>query len=345
MNKLLIDEYPLMVLPTFAKKIGLKNAIFVQQIHFLTQTKQQNNDIYTHKDGYMWVYNTLDEWQENYFSFISKRTLKRVIKKCEDEGYIISTSKYNKSEYDKTKWYRINYEKIAELQDIIQQEIEDKKQKSLEKAKKKKKKKKKQVKKMKKVQFDNEKNDLEWIPSGQNGTMPENNAFIPSGQNGTMPEIEASGQNGTLDSDKMARPIPKTSTYTSLNNKNNKKNGFQKIKKSFKKSFSNPPNDFQLEKINKYIYNGLSEEVILKTIEYCGLGGHNQTFFFNRLSMLVEDEIYTIDQLNSVLSKSKTLKNNSSSSESEKKSNNKQQSKDSNYKWEDFFIDYDKYKE
>jgi hypothetical protein len=343
MNKLLIDEYPLMVLPTFAKKIGLKNAIFVQQIHFLTQTKQQNNDIYTHKDGYMWVYNTLDEWQENYFSFISKRTLKRVIKKCEDKGYIISTSKYNKSKYDKTKWYRINYEKIAELQDIIQQEIEDKKQKSLEKAKKKKTKKEKQVKKMKKLQFDSENNDLEWEPSGQNGTMPENKAFIPLGQNGTMPEIKASGQNGTLDSDKMARPIPKTSTYTSLNNKNNKKSEFQKIKNYFKKSFTTYPNSFQLEKIKEYMINGLSEQLILKTIEHCGLGGHNQSFFFNRLSMLVEDEIYTVDQLNSILSQGKSLKNNSSSSKKETKV--KKKSNESNYKWKDFFIDPDKYKE
>jgi len=343
MNKLLIDEYPLMVLPTFAKKIGLKNAIFVQQIHFLTQNKEQNNDIYTHKDGYMWVYNTLDEWQENYFSFISKRTLKRVIKKCEQEGYIISTSKYNKSEYDKTKWYRINYDKISELQEIIQQEIDNKKQKSLEKAKKKKDKKKKQVKKMKKSQFDSGNNNLEWVPSGQNGIMPENTAFIPLGQNGTMPETRASGQNGTLDSDKMARPIPKTSTYTSLNNKNNKKSEFQKIKNQFQKAFSVQPNSFQLEKLKEYMLNGLSERLILKTLEHCGLGGHNQSFFFNRLSMLIKDEIYTVDQLNSILSQKKTFKNNSSSSKKESK--NKQQTKDSNYKWKDFFIDPDKYKE
>lgn len=33
--------------------------------------------------------------------------------------------------------------------------------------------------------------------------------------------------------------------------------------------------DLQLEKINKYISEGLSEQLILKAIEYCGLGGHN----------------------------------------------------------------------
>ncbi len=339
MNKLLIDEYPLMVLPTFAKKIGLKNAIFVQQIHFLTQTKQQNNDIYTYKNGHMWVYNTINEWHKNYFSFMSKSTLKRVIKNCEDDGYIISTDKFNKSEYDKTKWYRINYEKISDIQNEIEKEIEMKREEKLTRAKDKEKNKKDQIKKMKKLKFDSETES----PLGQNDTMPENTVVLPLGQNDTMPENNALGQNEPIDQAKMNQPIPYTTTYTSLNNKNNKKDDFAKIKESFQKSFSTYPNNFQLEKIKEYMLNGLSEQLILKTIEHCGLGGHNQSFFFNRLSMLVEDEIYTVDQLKSVLSQGNSLKNNSSSSKKETKVKNK--SNKSNYKWKDFFIDPDKYKE
>jgi hypothetical protein len=340
MNKLLIDEYPLMVLPTFAKEIGLKNAIFVQQIHFLTQTKQQNNDIYTYKNGHMWVYNTINEWHKNYFSFMSKSTLKRVIKNCEDDGYIISTDEFNKSEYDKTKWYRINYEKISEIQKEIEKEIEEKREEKLKKAEEKKKRKKEQVKKMKKIKF-NEKSNL---PLGQNDTMPENTVFLPLGQNEPMPEPEALGQNEPIDQVKMTQPIPYTTTYTSLNNKNNKKNEFQKIENQFKKAFSVNLNSFQFEKIKEYMLNGLSEQLILKTIEHCGLGGHNQAFFFNRLSMLVEDKIYTVDQLNSVLSQANTFKNNANNSKNESKGN-EQKSKESNYKWKDFFIDFDKYKE
>lgn len=340
MNKLLIDEYPLMVLPTFAKEIGLKNAIFVQQIHFLTQTKQQNNDIYTYKNGHMWVYNTINEWHKNYFSFMSKSTLKRVIKNCEDDGYIISTDEFNKSEYDKTKWYRINYEKISDIQNKIEKEIEMKRDEKLKRAKNKEKKKKDQIKKMKKLKFDSETE----APLGQNDTMPENTVVLPLGQNDTMHEDEALGQNEPIDQVKMNQPIPYTTTYTSLNNKNNKKNEFQKIDNQFKKAFSVPLNSFQFEKIKEYMINGLSEQLILKTIEHCGLGGHNQAFFFNRLSMLVEDEIYTVDQLNSVLYQGNTFKNNNNSSKKESKEN-EQQSKESNYKWKDFFIDFDKYKE
>jgi len=141
-----------------------------------------------------------------------------------------------------------------------------------------------------------------------------------------------------------AGTVPEITTEIINNNKNNKKSDFQKIKNSFKKSFATNPNSFQLEKIKEHMISGLSKQLILKTIEHCGLGGHNQSFFFNRLSMLVEDEIYTVDQLNSVLSQSKTFKNNSSSSEKDSQ-NKQQQSKDSNYKWKDFFIDFDKYKE
>ena len=59
--------------------------------------------------------------------------------------------------------------------------------------------------------------------------------------------------------------------------------------------------------------------------------------------MLVDDEIYTVDQLNSILSQGKSLKNNSSSTKKETKG--KKKSNGSNYKWKDFFIDPDKYKE
>jgi ribosomal protein S8 len=337
MNKLLIDEYPLMVLPTFAKKIGLKNAIFVQQVYFLTQTKHQNNDIYTYKDDHMWVFNNIDEWHENYFPFFSKRTLKRVIKKCEDEGYIISTNKYNKSEYDKTKWYRVNHEKISELAEKIEQDIMIKRKKKVEKAKRKSKKKAKQLEKMNKTKFDSSKDS----PIGQNGTMPENTVFLPIGQNGTMPDSKALGQNGTIDSDKMARPIPNTTTYTSHNNKN--KAVSEKIKEKFQKSFSKSPNDLQLEKIKEYIDKGISERLILKTIEYCGLGDHNQSFLFNRFQMLLKDDICTVKKLNDVINQNNFLNKNTSDSKSENKKN--QQSKEADYKWKDFFIDYDKYKE
>jgi hypothetical protein len=171
------------------------------------------------------------------------------------------------------------------------------------------------------------------------------NGFETDNPSNNMDSLKST--NGIVESNETLTEI--TTEINNNKKNNNKKSNFKKIKKYFNKSFSTYPNNFQLEKIKEYMLNGLSEQLILKTIEHCGLGGHNQAFCFNRLSMLVEDEIYTLDQLNSVLSQNKSfkkksneLKNNKSASKKSK--NNKGQS-DSDYKWKNFFIDPDKYKE
>ena len=49
------------------------------------------------------------------FPFWSVDTIKRAIRRLEDKGYIIATASYNRMKMDKTKWYRINYEKLQVL--------------------------------------------------------------------------------------------------------------------------------------------------------------------------------------------------------------------------------------
>jgi DnaD/phage-associated family protein len=107
LNKLLLDESPILVLPSLATKVGLNEAIFIQQLHYWL--KDSNNT----RDGFKWVYNTYEEWNEQ-FPFWSIRTLKRIITGLENNGYIISAN-YNQIKIDKTKWYRIDYEKLNEL--------------------------------------------------------------------------------------------------------------------------------------------------------------------------------------------------------------------------------------
>ena len=56
MNKLLISEQPLQVLPGLAAKIGLNEAIFLQQLHYwLVKSKHEHDEL-------RWVYNTYEEW-------------------------------------------------------------------------------------------------------------------------------------------------------------------------------------------------------------------------------------------------------------------------------------------
>ncbi|MDV6379252.1 conserved phage C-terminal domain-containing protein [Sporosarcina sp. GW1-11] len=100
--KLLIDEDPLHVLPSLARKVGLNGAIFLQKLHF--QLLMSKNV----QDGHPWVCKTYEEWAEE-FTFWSINTIKRVTYDLENKGYLLSTSAYNKMKMDNTKWYRIDY--------------------------------------------------------------------------------------------------------------------------------------------------------------------------------------------------------------------------------------------
>lgn len=104
---LLIEEPPLQVLPSLAKSIGLNEAIVLQQIHYWLR---KSNNV---KDSHKWIYNSMTNWQKQ-FSFWSLPTVKRVFSSLEKQGLLI-TANYNKAGFDKTKWYRINYEKLQHM--------------------------------------------------------------------------------------------------------------------------------------------------------------------------------------------------------------------------------------
>lgn len=107
MRNLLIEEYPLLVLPTLADEIGLNEAIVLQQIHFWISKGKHFHD------GRYWVYNTYEEWQKQ-FPFWSVSTVRRTFNKLEQLG-LIESANYNSMTIDKTKWYTINYEKLNEI--------------------------------------------------------------------------------------------------------------------------------------------------------------------------------------------------------------------------------------
>jgi uncharacterized phage protein (TIGR02220 family) len=107
MSKLLVPERPLLIIPSLALKLGLNEAVVLQQIHYWLEGSQHQ------KDGRKWVYNTYKEWQAQ-LPFWSESTIKRTIKSLEQQGYLISAN-YNRSKLDQTKWYSIDYEKLREL--------------------------------------------------------------------------------------------------------------------------------------------------------------------------------------------------------------------------------------
>ncbi|OAM31648.1 hypothetical protein A7P96_05025 [Eikenella sp. NML03-A-027] len=114
MSKLLINESPLQVLPTLAIRIGLNEAIFLQQLHyFLSMSKHE-------KDGQRWIYNSSADWQA-IFPFWSAPTIRRVIASLEEQKLIITTTQYNQSGFDKRRWFAIDYFALETVEQSIAQ--------------------------------------------------------------------------------------------------------------------------------------------------------------------------------------------------------------------------------
>jgi len=92
-----------------AAKIGVKEAIVLQQIHYWLEKNRETNNNF--KEGRYWTYNTYKEWKKENFQFWSTRTISRAIKSLEKQGLLI-TDNFNKVRFDKTKWYSIDYDKL-----------------------------------------------------------------------------------------------------------------------------------------------------------------------------------------------------------------------------------------
>lgn len=104
MSKLLIDENPLILLPSLVTKMGLERALILQQIHYLCQSPKGGKTL---EDGHKWTWQTYDEMVAEYFPFWSAKTVQYHILKLEKEGYLLSCQP-NQKDWDATKFYRVN---------------------------------------------------------------------------------------------------------------------------------------------------------------------------------------------------------------------------------------------
>lgn len=109
MSRLLIDEQPLQVIPSLAARIGLNRAVFLQQLHYWLQKSGHL------RDGRLWIYNTYEEWHEQ-FPFWSPEAVRKIVSQLEGKGIVETTDKYNERRGDRTKWYTIDYDSVEDLQ-------------------------------------------------------------------------------------------------------------------------------------------------------------------------------------------------------------------------------------
>jgi len=127
-SKLLFDESPrLIILPQLAVKIGLNEAIVLQQVHYWIQHYRQKGDKKHFHDGRYWVYNTYKDWQKEHFPFWCERTIRRAIdslrkpykpkagEKKVERGPLLLVGNYNRRRYDKTLWYSIDYDEVYKV--------------------------------------------------------------------------------------------------------------------------------------------------------------------------------------------------------------------------------------
>ena len=63
-SKLLLNTYPLIVLPELAQAIGLHEAIVLQQLHYWIEINRKA-DRNSHNGRY-WTYNTYESWQVQF---------------------------------------------------------------------------------------------------------------------------------------------------------------------------------------------------------------------------------------------------------------------------------------
>lgn len=117
-SKLLISEDPLIVLPSLAKRIGLEEAIVLQQIHYWVATQQKTQNERCFKHGFYWVYNTLEQWQETQFPWWSLMSVRRILKALEDMGLVTSRKLESQTDWNQRKWYTVNYAALRKLEQM-----------------------------------------------------------------------------------------------------------------------------------------------------------------------------------------------------------------------------------
>lgn len=113
MSNLLYNEPPLILSPTLAKTVGVGEAIILQQMHYwIDKNKTANKNL---RDGHYWTFDSYENWQAKSFSFWSIRTIRRYINSLEERKILVAGN-YNKFKRDRTKWYRIDYLALENLE-------------------------------------------------------------------------------------------------------------------------------------------------------------------------------------------------------------------------------------
>jgi len=105
------NPYKLRVDPSLATEIGLNESIVLLQIEYLISISDKTID------GHTWTYDSIRNMKEKYFPWWSIATINRTIIHLEQLGLIV-VENHNRAKYDKTRWFRLNFDKIKTLESV-----------------------------------------------------------------------------------------------------------------------------------------------------------------------------------------------------------------------------------
>lgn len=100
---LLLKVKPLVISPELAQRIGLNEAIVLQQICYWLEDTTAGIEY----DGKRWVYNSINAWNEQ-FPWWTAKTIQRTVSSLKKMG-LIYVDQLKKRQHDQTNYYAINY--------------------------------------------------------------------------------------------------------------------------------------------------------------------------------------------------------------------------------------------
>jgi len=111
-SKILFNEPPLTVPPSLAILIGLNEAIAIQQLHYWLCNPKAGME----RDGFKWIFNTLEEWRDGNFPFWSTKTIARTWGSLGAYGLVI-IKQFDQKERNMRNYYRIDYDALDRLEE------------------------------------------------------------------------------------------------------------------------------------------------------------------------------------------------------------------------------------
>ncbi len=97
-----------------AQRLGLVQAILLENIYFWVSKNEFNEkNVF---EGRGWTYNSVKAFNEQ-FPYLTEKQVRTALEKMEQDGIILSAN-YNRSKYDRTKWYSITDEWREQLVEL-----------------------------------------------------------------------------------------------------------------------------------------------------------------------------------------------------------------------------------